>query len=264
MKEILEYKLHQNQAALWWLGQAGYIVRDADLVVLIDPYLSDIAAGGVAGFARAYPPPLVAQNLKADIYIITHDHMDHLDPVTIQSYTYKNDTWFVAPRLAAKKLPGLGINPARIVVINAGENRIVNGLSITGVFALPTGKDVIDTTGYLIQFANGRTIYHTSDTQYHQLVLEAAPRHPDIMLVPINGKWKNTNVEEAALFAKAVQPRYVMPNHYDLMPFNTENPETFEWYCKHYELKADCVIPQRMQAFVWGDHSCSPGIHSNI
>lgn len=251
MKTIIYYVLEPSEAALWWLGQSGYILKAADQIVAIDPYLSDIASGGVAGFARAFPSPIKPSELKVDFYVITHDHLDHLDPVTIEAYSYKTGTWFIAPRLAAKKLLTLGIQEDRILVINAGESKRVNSINITGVFALPTGKDVIDTTGYLIEFPNGRTLYHTSDTQFHPLVLEAAPSKPDVMLIPINGKWKNTNAEEAALFAKSVQPRYVMPNHYDMMALNAENPEVFKWFCVHHELVSKCLIPQNFKPFSW-------------
>jgi len=251
MKDILGHTLQSSEAALWWLGQAGYIIKSSGQVVVIDPYLSDSANGGVPGFSRAVPVPLQPEELKADIYIVTHDHLDHLDPETIGGYRYKNNTTFIAPRLAAKKLHSLGIPADNMLVVNAGDSVTVNSITVTGVFALPTGKDVIDTTGYPTQFPNGRTLYHTSATQFHPIVLEAAPSNPDIMLVPINGKWKNTNAEEAALFVKAVQPRYVMPNHYDMMPLNAENPEVFAWFCEHHDLPGKCIIQEHYHPFTW-------------
>lgn len=253
MKEIADHTLHPSEAALWWLGQAGYIIKSSEQIVVIDPYLSDSANGSVAGFSRAVPIPLQPEDLKADIYIVTHDHLDHLDPVTISGYRYKNDTTFIAPRLAAKKLESLRIPAGNILIVNAGDSITLNAITVTGVFALPTGEDVMDTTGYLIHFSNGRTVYHTSDTQFHPIVLEASPFKPDVMLVPINGKWKNTNAEEAALFAITVQPRYVMPNHYDMMPLNGENPEVFAWFCNHHGLQGKCIIPGHYSSFTWGE-----------
>ncbi|MBX2923783.1 MAG: MBL fold metallo-hydrolase [Chitinophagaceae bacterium] len=253
MKKIADHSLQPSEAALWWLGQASYIIKSSGQVVVIDPYLSDSANGGVPGFSRAVPLPLQPEALKADIYIVTHDHLDHLDPVTIEGYRHKASTTFIAPRLAAKKLQSLGIPAGNILVVNAGDSITVNSITVTGVFALPTAKDVIDTTGYLIRFPNGRTVYHTSDTQFHPVVLEAAPSNPDIMLVPINGKWKNTSAEEAALFAKAVQPRYVMPNHYDMMLLNAENPEVFAWFCDHHGIPGKCIIPGHYSSFTWGE-----------
>ena len=251
MKNILEHKLSDSEAALWWLGQAGYVLRVTGLTIVIDPYLSDSAANGSPEFTRLYPPVIKPDELKADIIIITHNHLDHLDPETLSQYRHKNETWFVAPWLTAAALAETGIPQERIVVVNAGQSHRFGAHEITGVFALPTGADVLDTTGYLVKFANGRSVYHTSDTQFHPLVTDAAPRNPDIMLVPINGKWNNPGPEQAALFAAGVAPRFVFPNHYDTMALNAENPEVFKWFCENKGLEAKCVIAERMQPFIW-------------
>lgn len=251
MRSILEYTLSPPQAAMWWLGQAGYIIRASGLTVVIDPYLSDSAAKDAAEFTRLYPAPIQPEDLKADIYIITHDHLDHLDPGTLSEYQHKQDTWFVAPLLAARKLVAIGIPEHRIVTVSVGENKTIEGLVVSGIFALPTGPDVLDTTGYHITFANGRNVYHTSDTQFHPLLIAAAPQTPEVMMVPVNGKWGNPGPEQAAELSYALQPKFVMPNHYDMMALNGENPGVFKWYCAKMNMQEQCIIPERMQPFVW-------------
>ncbi|WP_153799016.1 MBL fold metallo-hydrolase [Foetidibacter luteolus] len=251
MKDFYADTMKEDAACLWWLGQAGYIISSAGIMVVIDPYLSDSAAKDGAGFSRNYPPPVLPAELRADVYIITHDHLDHLDPETISGYQHKNETWFVLPRLAAKKLSTLGVPEERIISVDAGEEHRIGPLNIAGIFALPTGPDVIDTTGYLLQFDNGRTVYHTSDTAYHSLVLQAAPHKPEVMLIPINGKWGNTGPEQAAQVTAHVKPSYVFPNHYDLMPLNSENPQSFKWFCEKLAPESKCVITNPLEPFVW-------------
>lgn len=251
MRTIKELKISSSEAALWWLGQAGYIVRSAGLTVAIDPYLSNSTGAATPEFSRIYPPPIDPEDLDVDIFIVTHDHLDHLDPETIVPYKNKSETWFVAPRFCSKKLITLGVPIERIITLNAGETWEYKGIKIIGVFAIPTGIDVLDTTGYFVKFSNQRSFYHTSDTEFHPLVLEAAPRNPDLMLVPINGKWKNPGPEQAVEFARAVQPRYVIPNHYDMMELNSENPEVFKWLRIHKGLLSKCIITERMKPFIW-------------
>lgn len=253
MKSILDFKLSSTQAALWWLGQAGYVLRTAGLTVVIDPYLSDSAAKDSPDFTRQYPPPIKPEELFADIYIITHDHLDHLDPETVTKYRHRDTTWFIAPRKTAKKIISLGIPGERVVALHAEESWKTAEVEITGIYAIPTGIDVLDTTGYLIEFNNGRSFYHTSDTQFHPLVVAAAPRKPDIMVVPINGKWGNTGPENAADFAVAVKPKAVLPNHFDLMKLNAEDPDTFKWFCSQNGLEDACIIPTRMQPLLWDE-----------
>ena len=251
MKTRQNHPLRPNQAALWFLGQAGYVLRSADVTVVIDPYLSDSAAVTAPEFGRQLPVPIEPEDLRADLFLVTHDHLDHLDPETIRRYPRRNSTQFVAPRLAARKLRELGVPPRQIKRVDSGEQWTWHQLTIRGVFALPTGADVLDTTGYHLTFANGRSVYHTSDTAFTPLLLQAAPKGVDLLLLPINGKWGNLNVEQAVELTAAVGPRYVFPHHYDLMALNTENPETFRWFCRQRKLAAQCVIPSVMHHFIW-------------
>jgi L-ascorbate 6-phosphate lactonase len=245
------HNLAEEEAELRFLGQAGYIIRSGGVSVAVDPYLTDSVGAASPDFKRLFPPPLAPEELKVDFYIVTHDHGDHLDPDTVRRYRHREDTHFVAPRFAALKLIDLGVPAKNVIRLEAGEQWIHANTVIKGVFALPTGTDVIDTTGYLITFANGRSIYHTSDTGFATLLLKSAPKNVDVLLVPINGKWGNLTIEQALDLTAAVNPRYVLPNHYDLMALNAENPETFRWLCQHYQLGAECVIPSITKPIIW-------------
>jgi L-ascorbate 6-phosphate lactonase len=251
MKMIQDLRLETNQAALWFLGQAGYIIRSAGVTIAIDPYLSDSVKMIAPEFGRLLPVPLEPEDLAVDLYLVTHDHCDHLDPETIRRYRHKENTRFVAPRIAARRLIDLGIPPARVARLDAGEQLSRMNVSITGVFALPTGADVLDTTGYLLTFANGRSVYHTSDTAFTPLLLQAAPKQVEVLLLPINGKWGNLTVEQAVELTAFVKPGHVLPNHYDMMALNSENPQTFCWLCQQRQPPIHCVIPTVMEPFVW-------------
>ncbi|NLF29527.1 MAG: MBL fold metallo-hydrolase [Planctomycetes bacterium] len=251
MKDILDLPLDDDQAALWFLGQAGYVIRAGDLSVAIDPYLTDSVGRVNPPFARALPVPLAPERLKVDVFIVTHDHLDHLDPDTIAAYAHKATTLFVAPRLAARKLASLGIGADRIRRVDAGETADLDGLAVTGVYAVPTGPDVVDTTGYLLTFANGRTVYHSSDTAASDLLAKAAPKTPEVMLVCINGKYGNLSVEQAVRLTAAVRPRVAVPNHYDLMALNSENPDTFVHFMHQAEPSVRVEVLEIMRPFVW-------------
>jgi L-ascorbate 6-phosphate lactonase len=80
MKSVLMHHLDAAGAALWWLGQAGYVVRAGDATVAIDPYLTNSAAANAPEFTLLFPPPIAPEELRADIRVITPDHLDRLDP----------------------------------------------------------------------------------------------------------------------------------------------------------------------------------------
>lgn len=239
-----------EKAALWFLGQSGFYLKSGGVSMVIDPYLSDCVGEDSPLFTRRYPAPVSPYDLKADIYLVTHDHLDHLDPVTIGSYSYKEETIFVAPRHAAKKLEFLGINPRQIRILDQGDEISVSGIRIQGVFALGTDEDVLDTTGYQIRFKNGKSVYHTSDTSFCSLLLKACP-HADVLLPCINGKFGNLSVEEAVLLTQAVGPHYVVPHHYDVMELNGENPEVFRYLCARSGLEEKCRILEPLEMLEW-------------
>lgn len=237
-----------SNISLQFLGQAGYLIKSETTSLLIDPYLSDSVGRSAPLFSRAYPVPLDPGSVKVDIFIVTHDHMDHLDPETIEAYKHKDTTTFVSPRHAAKKLESLGIK--NIVVVDHGDTTKINGIAIDGIFALATGPDCLDTCGYSITFENGKSVYHTSDTAFCDLLLKACP-HTDVLLPCINGKWGNLHISDAIELTLAVKPKYVIPNHYDVMALNSENPESFRFFLNERKTDAECVILQPLEIFEW-------------
>lgn len=250
MREILDYPLESDSAAAWYLGQAGYVLRGCGVSLAIDPYLSDSAARGGAECARILPVPIRPQDLQVDILVITHDHLDHLDPETVGPYAHKDKTLFVAPRLACRKLLALGVPEKNIRRVDSGETLAAGGLQITGVYAVPTEPGVIDTTGYLLRFDNGRTFYHTADTAFSDLLLAAAPQ-AEVLACCINGKWGNLNVMDAARLAARVRPRFAIPNHYDVMAVNSENPLSFAFFAARIAPDVPVKILKVLEPFVW-------------
>lgn len=251
MQRILDFPVDNDQAAIWFLGQAGYVFRSCCLSIAIDPYLTDSIATVAADFARRYPPPILPECLDVDLIAITHNHQDHLDPETIEGYRHKDTTLWVAPHLTAPALVALGVPTDKVLVLDAGETATPFArLTITGVYAVPTGADAVDTCGYLFEFANGRSIYHSADTSLSPVLLEAAP-HAEALLVCINGKWRNLNVHEALELTRAVAPRFAIPNHYDLMSLNSENPEAFRAFAAQVGLAESVRILSLMEPFVW-------------
>jgi len=250
MEAIAELELEPEEAVLWPLGQAGYVARAGEVTLAIDPYLTDSVGRASRELTRRVPAPMEPEELKVDIFVVTHDHLDHLDPETIGRYRHRETTTFVGPRFAARKLAALGVPEASVVKVDVGETVEVKGVMLTGVFALPTDPGVLDTAGYLVRFANGRSFYHASDTSFCDLLLKAAPR-AEVLLVPINGKWGNLGVEEAVALTGAVRPRFVSPNHWDLMEMNSGDPEAFRERCGAEHPGVQCVVLETMKPFGW-------------
>jgi len=128
------------------------------------------------------------------------------------------------------------------VGLNDGTSFECAGYTVTGV---PAAHNTVDRNengqlrymGYVVQFGN-YTVYHSGDTLWFDgLEQILKPFHIDVAFLPINGNKPerqvagNLSAEEAALLAKAIGAKLVIPHHYHLFEFNTEDPEVFEAAC---------------------------------
>lgn len=56
---------------------------------------------------------------------------------------------------------------------------------------------------------------------------------------------------QAARLAGQVAPRFAIPNHYDLMALNAENPKTFEFFLQQRHPGITPRILETLEPFVW-------------
>ncbi|MCP4287321.1 MAG: MBL fold metallo-hydrolase, partial [Gammaproteobacteria bacterium] len=69
LKDSLAQPVSQpDEVHLWWLGQAGFALKYTDIVLLIDPYLSNFLAKKYKGkefpHVRMMDPPLAPEEVR--------------------------------------------------------------------------------------------------------------------------------------------------------------------------------------------------------
>jgi L-ascorbate 6-phosphate lactonase len=230
-----------NSLAIWGLGQIGVAVKGPEGILYIDPCLSDVVREQFGDWwQRAYDPPLLPEEVtNADYYLITHDHLDHLDPLTVgPAATASPEAKFVAPGWCVDLLVGLGIEPKRIIVPPVLEPIHLAGTSLT-LTVVPSAHYVKEYDadkgyrwfGYLIEW-NGVAFYHAGDTIIYPDYIETLKGlpTPDLALVPINGRdyYRETEAGavgnllpvEAARLARDLGWGTLIPGHNDLYPNN--------------------------------------------
>jgi L-ascorbate 6-phosphate lactonase len=233
MSGIKTYRVPRRSVAIWWLGQAGFIVKTPKgKIIALDPYLSNSCAaiGATHGFRmeRQVPPPMNPKDLVGiDLYLMTHSHQDHLDPKTIGPYRKAGGRGpFVAPAEALGHLKSLGIPDSETTMIWPNKSVAIGDLTIRATFAIPLGPDDLTHVGYLVCVKGGPTIYFTGDTAYHEVLADAvAPHKPDILVTVINGAFRNLGPAEAARLAKRLNVKIVIPCHHDLFLDNCQPPQ---------------------------------------
>ena len=180
-------------ANLHWLGHDAFRIDAGGLVIYIDPFM--------------LKPGLP----KADLILITHEHMDHNNPGDVAKIM-KEGTIIITVARGAEKLSG------DVRIIKPGEEMTVRGIHVRAVPAYNTNKfrspgvrfhpRELGYVGYLIT-VGGVTIYHTGDSDF---IPEMKGLKPDVALLPVSGKYVMT-AEEAVAAAAAINPRLAVPMH---------------------------------------------------
>ncbi len=233
LHQVRHHATPPGHFTLWWLGQAGFLVQSPrGQVVALDPYLTNsckaIGEQNGLNFDRQLPPPLRPEELaEVDAILFTHSHQDHCDPDTLSAARRANPHGlYLAPPETVEKLRALGVPPGEILTVWPNKTHSLGDLTIRATFAIPLGGDDLTHVGYLLRVDGGPTVYFTGDTGWHEVLADAvAPHHPDVLVAVINPAFRNLSPAEAALLARRLDVKAVVPCHYDLFADNCQPPQ---------------------------------------
>jgi len=80
----------QNDDFVMWIGHATFIIKLGDTTIITDPVFSQNAGPLIFGPKRFTQPALELHEIpKIDLFLLTHNHYDHLDKTTIRRFPYK-------------------------------------------------------------------------------------------------------------------------------------------------------------------------------
>ncbi len=231
---------------LWWLGQSGFLLQWRGKHLLFDPYLSDSLTVKYATTDKPHVrmSELVIDPAKLDmIDIVTssHNHTDHLDADTLRPILAANpdaklvvpeaNRAFIAERLGCAEDFPIGMNDTFV--------KDIDGFRFYGI---PAAHNTVERDalgqcrfmGYVVEFGKSR-VYHSGDTLWFDGLEDLLmPFAVDVAMLPINGNQPgrrvagNLSAEEAVRLGHAIGAGLVVPHHYHLFEFNTEEPEVFE------------------------------------
>ncbi len=232
-----------------WLGQGGFAFETDKTKLIVDPFLSDIVEVE-QGLKRLIDPPVSIEELQPDFIFITHDHLDHFDPVALPQIhdTYPEVSIF-GPQSVINKAKALGFNESVLFGVKVAQKINAGDIEITVVPAFHSDPHAV---GCLIKVGE-LNVYLTSDTVFNNelvsAIKELSPNGIQIFITCINGKLGNMNWQDAAHFAQILNPDYAIPMHYGMFAENTENPEFFINECQNAGIKSQELVPGITQNF---------------
>ena len=222
--------------ALTWLGHNSFkLVSRGARTVLLDPWVEG--------------NPACPRDLKTfdriDVMTISHGHGDHMADAVSLGKKYKPVVvcnYEIHLYLSRKGVPNTS-------PMNKGGTQEQAGLKFTMVHAthssgIEDGGQVVyggEACGFVITLEDGTRIYHAGDTAVHaDMALIAELYEPEIALLPI-GDLFTMSPREAAVAARLLKPRIIVPAHHGTFPALTGTPDALREELKKQGVTAEVV-----------------------
>jgi L-ascorbate metabolism protein UlaG (beta-lactamase superfamily) len=249
LDEIAASRPQPDETYIWFMGQHGFIINLSGTVFYIDVILNGLFDED-GNSIRVYAPPFAPDEIQIVDYVLcTHNHIDHLNLETLLPLAASNPkTRFIVPEPCKRFLCEAGIDESCILAARSGQNLYLkNSILTIPVPAIHTkyiqddgekdGNGDYSSVGFILK-GNGLSIYHSGDSWVTPVLIDALKAHGplNIAMLPINGSdWERTsgncignmNSLDAAKLAGAVPIDLVIPSHYDMIAYNSENPAAF-------------------------------------
>jgi len=209
-----------QKLSITWYGHSTFLITTAGgKRIVTDPWLE----------GNPTCPPSMKKITAADVILVSHGHSDHTaDLVPVARATnapvvavFELTQWF--ERKGLTKLQGM----------NIGGTISVAGLGISMVPAIHSSSVVENDisvylgnpAGFVVRMENGQSFYFAGDTAlFGDMRLIAEMHAPQIAFLPI-GDHFTMGPDSAAVAARMLGVRQVVPMHYGTFPILTGTPE---------------------------------------
>lgn len=205
-----------------WLGQAGVLFEFDNCTVMVDPYLSDSVKKIEPQNYRRVPVDERFFDIRPDVLVFTHAHLDHYDPETVKHFiTETSGITVLSPSSVWSKVRSIGGNN-NYVLFNRHTRWTENGITITAVKACHSDPDAV---GIIIDDGE-KKYFITGDTLYNDDIFADIPEDIYAVFLPVNGVGNNMNMADAAAFAARVNAEKTVPVHIGM--FDNKRADDFD------------------------------------
>lgn len=204
-----------------WLGHSAFRLRTpGGKEILLDPWYT-----GNPSFPESAKPK------RADLILLSHGHSDHItDAASMAKATGATvvGIWEVTSWLGSKGVKNL--EP-----MNKGGTITTKGLRITMTDARHSSSfndnGIVylgEPAGFVVTLENGQTFYYAGDTSlFGDMKLIGELHKPDIAFLPIGDRF-TMGPDTAAMAARWLGVKQVVPMHYGTFPLLTGTPDQLE------------------------------------
>jgi L-ascorbate metabolism protein UlaG (beta-lactamase superfamily) len=205
-------------AKLTWHGHATCSLETDDGThLVIDPFFADNPVCEVS-----------VDEVEADYILVSHGHYDHIaDAVALGTRTRAT---VIATHEVAKYLEGQGLEASHHH-IGGGVQYPFGYVKLTpalhgGIVELPGGEAFTSLpTGFLIRLASGQRFHHAGDTGL-LADMQLLKGQVDVAMLPIGDRY-TMGPEDAVRAVEMIEPKVVIPMHYNTWPPIAQDPKAF-------------------------------------
>lgn len=218
-----------------WLGHSTTLIDVDGKRFLTDPIFGPRASPlTFIGPKRWYEPLIALEELPSlDAILISHDHYDHLDHVTMKQLVGREDLEFIVPLGVGAHLIGWGISPAQIKELDWWDEVMFGEVKVTMTPARhASGRQIFDQNrtlwaGYAL---NGpkHAVYFSGDTGLAPSFGEVGEKLGpfDVTMVEVgayNKAWPDwhSGPEHAVRIHKLLRGKVFLPIHWGLFNLAT-------------------------------------------
>lgn len=214
---------------LTYHSHACFGIKVGDVHLLIDPFLTGNELADIS-----------ADQVPADYILVSHGHGDHVgDTVAISKRTgamtisnFEIQSWLMAQ----------GVENAHPLHIGGGYDFPFGRVKLTIAHhgsALPDGSYGGNPAGFLLTL-EGKKIYHACDTGLFYDMKLIGEEGIDVAILPIGDNF-TMGPEDALRAVKLIEPKVVIPIHYDTFDVIKQDPHAFAARVED-ETPAKCVV----------------------
>ena len=233
---LSDLRKYENEDYIAWIGHATFLIKLGNTTIITDPVFSKNAGPLIFGPDRFTEPALSLDEIpKTDLFLLTHNHYDHLDKSTIRKFPFKDAKVLLPLKLGKYFKP-------RFKDINEmdwyDEIKVNSDLKITFLPAVHWSKRSLTDTNktlwgnFLIEY-KGKKILFACDTGYGNIYKDLGEKYGPIDITMINiGAYNfkpmfdksiyHTTPEEALNVAQDLKSKKVIGMHWGTFVLSLE------------------------------------------
>ena len=266
LEEFVENKsIPSDEIHIAWIGQAGFIFKFKDKLMIIDPYLSDHLSkkykGKLFPHIRLMEIPISPEKIvNVDYIISSHAHSDHMDPETLTILSDNNqDCKIIVPAAEVEEAINRGVKRHQITPANDQKSIFLEKkIKITGIASSHEDlkineKGEFHFLGFVFDLG-GFKVYHSGDCiPYEGLYEKLKDFNIDLALLPINGRDEyrlsnniagNFKISEVIEMCKVTGIENLIVHHFGMFSYNTVSNDELEQLKKRGSRSLKIIVPE--------------------